>query len=386
MEYQVLSAVQKITSDRKPVVGYALGNGEAFGYNINDAFITLRTEYNADTIDIRRAPYIPEFIDALVILKPTIAFTDEDKLKLDQYVMRGGNIFWMVDNMYAEFDSLMNSNGFIAYDRALGLEDIMFKYGVRINQNLLQDMQCDKLGQMGGDPENPQMRLVDWPFFPVLNGTDHPISKNLDGIRTMFPNTLDTVKADGIKKTYLLRSSPNARVLAAPAKVDFEFLQIAPEISQFTIKDTGVAVLLEGKFKSLFASRIPRSTQEMLASINVPYISESIKDAKVIVVADGDIALNQVSAQRGPMPMGYNFYTNHTFSNREFFINALEYLVNPSGILETRAREFNLRLLDLKKIQEEKSKWQIINIAVPVIITILIGLLYQYIRKRKYTS
>src|SRR6187431_3095254 len=241
-----------------------LGNGEAFGYNINDAFLTLRSNYNTDTINIGEVPFISPQLDALVILKPTKPFSEADKLKIDQYVMHGGKVFWMIDVMYAEFDSLYKSNGFIAFDRALNLDDLLFKYGARINQNLLQDMQSDQLGQMNGDPKNPQRRLVSWPFFPVLNGTDHPISKNLDGVRAIFPNTVDTVKAQGIKKTFLLKSSSNARVLSTPAKVDFEFLQIAPDAKFFTVRDTSVAVLLEGKFHSFYEGRISKSIADSL--------------------------------------------------------------------------------------------------------------------------
>ena len=384
LEYKFASAIQKITSTSKPVIGYALGNGEAFGYNVNDAYMTLRNDYNSDTFNLQKEPYIPSSINALVILKPTIPFTDQDKLKIDQYVMRGGKVFWMIDNMYAEFDSLRNSNGFIAFDRGLNLEDILFRYGVRLNENLLQDMQCDKLGQI--DPNTRQTRLVDWPFFPILNGTNNPISKNLDGVRAMFPNTLDTVKADGIRKTFLLRSSANARVLTAPARIDFEFLQIAPDIKEFTVHDTAVAALLEGRFRSLYSGRIPKSFADSMNTDHVPVKDICDSTTKMIVVADGDIAMNLVSPQYGPMPMGYNFYTSYTYSNKEFFTNCLEYLVNPSGILETRAKDFTLRLLDLKKVKEQKTTWQFINIALPVLIIILFGLVYQQLRKRKYAA
>jgi ABC-2 type transport system permease protein len=384
LEYRFASAIQKITSDKKPLVGYALGHGEMWGYNVNDAVKTLIHDYRFDTVNIKKFPFIPSEFDALVILKPTIPFSDEDKMKIDQYVMHGGKVFWMIDNMYAEFDSLAKSGGFIAYDRALNLEDILFRYGVRLNQNLLQDMQCDKLGQMSNDPNNPQTRLVDWPFFPILDGTSHPITKNLDGVRAMFPNTLDTVKADGIKKSFVLKSSANARVLSAPAKVDFEFLNIAPDIKQFTVHDTTVAALLEGKFKSLYANRIPKAFADSMATYNVPMKTVCDMDTKMIVVADGDIAINQVSPQYGPLPMGYNFYTNYTFANKEFFSNCLEYLVNPSNILETRAKDFTLRLLDLKKVKEQKTTWQFINIALPVLIIILFGCIYQQLRRRKY--
>ena len=384
LEYKFASAIQKITINTKPLVGYALGNGEGWGYNVNDAVRTLIHDYRFDTINIKEVPYIPSAFNALVILKPTRPFSDTDKLKIDQYVMRGGKVFWMIDNMYDEFDSLRNSSGFIAFDRGLNLEDILFRYGVRLNENLLQDMQCDKLGQI--DPNNQQTRLVDWPFFPILNGTNHPVSKNLDGVRAMFPNTLDTVKADGIKKTFLLRSSTNARVLSAPAKVDFEFLQIAPDIKQFTVHDTTVAALLEGKFKSLYSGRIPKSFSDSMAIYHVPVRTVCDSGTKMIVVADGDIAANQTSPQYGPLPMGYNFYTNYTFANKEFFSNCLEYLVNSSGILETRTKDFTLRLLDLKKVKEQKTTWQFINIALPVLIIILFGFIYQQLRKRKYAT
>jgi gliding-associated putative ABC transporter substrate-binding component GldG len=386
LEYKFMHAVQKATADKKPIVAYALGNGEAFGYNINDAFLTLRSNYRTDTINIKEIPFIPSQIDALIIMKPTVPFTDADKLKIDQYVMRGGKIFWMIDPMFAEFDSLYNSKGFIAFDRGLNLDDILFKYGARINQNLLQDMESDQLGQMSSNPNNQQQRLVSWPFFPVLRGTNHAISRNLDGVRTLFPSTVDTVKAPGIKKAFLLRSSPNARILNTPAKIDYEFLQIAPDIKQFTVRDTSVAVLLEGQFQSLYTGRIPRSVADTLASWGVPFLNKSLIEGKMIIVADGDLALNSVSMRDGPMPMGYNFFTQHTFANKDFFMNAIEYLVNPSEILSTRAKEYTLRLLDPVKTKDEKTMWQIINIAAPILLIILFGFIYQQIRKRKYAA
>ena len=384
LEYKFASAIQKITSTSKPLIGYALGNGEIWGPNVDDAVRAMIHDYRFDTVNLKQIPYIPSAFNALVILKPTATFSDEDKLKIDQYAMRGGKIFWMIDNMYAEFDSLYKSHGFIAFDRGLNLEDILFRYGVRLNENLLQDMQCDKMGQI--DPNTQQTRLVDWPFFPILNGTSNPISKNLDGVRAMFPNTLDTVKADGIKKTFLLRSSANSRVLTAPAKIDFQFFQIAPDIKEFTVHDTAVAALLEGKFRSLYSGRIPKSFVDSMNSYHIPVKDICDSATKMIVVADGDIAWNAVSQQYGPLPMGFNFYTNYTFSNKEFFINCLEYLVNPSGILETRAKDFTLRLLDLKKVKEQKTTWQFINIALPVLLVVLFGVIYQQVRRKKYAA
>jgi len=384
MEYKFASAIQKITANEKPNVAYAMGHGEAWGYNVDDAVRTLFANYNFDTINLKQSPYIPKQINALVLLKPTLPFMDAEKLKIDQFIMHGGKVFWMIDNMYSEFDSLRNSEGFIAFDRGLNLEDLLFNYGIRINQTLLQDMQCDKLPQTSG--EGQQQRLVDWPFFPILNGSDHPITKNLDGVRALFPTVLDTVEATGIKKTVLLQSSNNARLLNAPAKIDFEFLQIAPHQSLFQQKNIPVAFLLEGRFKSLYTGRISKAMADSLSNMGMPFETVAKTEGKMILVSDGDIAGNQYSPSSGPLPMGMNLFTRYTFANKDFFTNSLEYLVNPSNILQARSKEFTLRLLDPRQVNEKKTTWQFINIALPVLIIILLGIIYQQIRKRKYAA
>jgi ABC-2 type transport system permease protein len=383
MEYKFASAIQKVTLKEKPKVGYALGNGEGWGYNVDDAIRTLFKNYRLDTVNIKTTPFIPQF-DALVVLKPTIAFTDADKMKIDQYVMHGGKIFWMIDNMYAEFDSLYKSQGFIAFDRALNLEDILFNYGVRINQSLLQDMQADQLPQISTNGSE-QSRLVDWPFFPVLNGTNHPISKNLDGIRLMFPTTIDTVEATGIKKTFLLESSSNARILDAPAKIDFEFFQIAPDPHLFQKKKIPVSVLLEGAFNSLYAGRTSKALLDSMAASGYSFLNNSGNN-KMIIVSDGDLAMNPYSPSTGPLSMGTNVFTRYTYANKEFFLNCLDYLVNPTDILNTRSKQFTLRLLDPKKTSEERTKWQLINIVLPIILIIIFGIIYQQFRRYRFTG
>lgn len=385
LEYNFGSAIQKLTATKKPTVAYMLGNGEAWGPTVDDAVRTLFSNYYADTLNIREFPYIPKGIDALVFIKPTIPFSDADKLKIDQYVMHGGKVLWFVDNMYAEFDSLYQSNGFVAFDRALNLEDLLFNYGVRINQGLLQDMQADQLPQVSGEGQGQQQRFVSWPFFPILNGTNHPISKNLDGVRSMFPTTIDTVAAAGIGKTFLLQSSNNARVLPAPAKVDFTFLQIAPNEKEFTQRQVPVAVLLEGDFRSLYAGRVPRAVADSLAAAGMPVKYKTGGPNKMIVVADGDIAMNQYSQFSGPLPMGRNLFTQYTFANKDFFLNSLEYLVNPSNILQTRAKEYSLRLLDPRRVKAEQTTWQLVNVALPIGLIVLFGWGYQQWRRRKYS-
>jgi gliding-associated putative ABC transporter substrate-binding component GldG len=346
--------------------------------------MTLQESYRTDTFNIAEAPFIPKQINALVILKPTRQFPDADKLKIDQYIMNGGKVFWMIDNMYAEFDSLYQSQGFIAFDRGLNLEDIMFNYGARIDQDLVQDRQSDQLPRVSG--EGGQQSVVDWPFFPVLNGTDHPITKNLDGVRSLFPTKLDTVEAEGIRKTILLQTSNNSRLLPAPAKIDFEFLQIAPDEKLFRQRNVPIAVLLEGNFRSLYRGRVPGAVRDSLAAYGVPVLENTAQPGKMIVVSDGDIAMNQFSPSMGPLPMGMNLFTRYTYANKDFFTNSLEYLVNPSDILQTRAKEYTLRLLDPKRVEEERTKWQAINIALPIVLIIGFGTLFQYLRKRKYAA
>ncbi|MDX1954373.1 MAG: gliding motility-associated ABC transporter substrate-binding protein GldG [Chitinophagaceae bacterium] len=386
LEYKFASALQKATAERKPLVGYVVGNGESWGYNVDDALRTLIREYRFDTVNLQTDRFIPSVFDALVMVKPTIPFTEDQKLKLDQYLMRGGKLFCMIDNLYDGFDSLYNKDGFIAYDRGLNMEDMLFRYGVRINQALLQDMQSDKLPQVSGQVgQQQQTRLVDWPIFPVLNGTKHPISKNIDGVRMMFPSTVDTVTAEGVDKTILLQSSANARVIPTPERVSFDFFQIAPDIKEFNKQYVPMAVLLEGKFRSLFANRLPRAMADTLARLyNTPFRAEAEPGAKLIVVGDGDLPMSQVSQTDGPLPMGMNLFTRVPYANKDFYENALDYLVNPSGILETRAKDYTLRLLDPKKVEEKKGMWQAINVAIPVLLVLVFALIYQRVRKGKY--
>ena len=390
LEYKFAAAIQKATTDKKPLVGYVLGNGELWGPNVDDAVRTLLKQYSFDTLNLQSDRYIPSVFDAIVMIKPAIKFSDNEKLKLDQYLMRGGKALFFIDNLYDGFDSLYNKDGFIAYDRGLNLEDQLFRYGVRINDALLEDMQCDKLPQISGQAgQQQQTRLVDWPIFPVLDGTNHPISKNLDGVRAMFPSTLDTVTAEGVKKTILLHSSANAKVVPTPERVSFDFLRMAEDLDakQFNQKNIPVAVLLEGKFRSLYANRISKTMTDTLANFyRTPFQSESSDQAKLIVVSDGDIAVNQVSQTQGPLPMGMNMFTHIPYANKDFYENALEYLVNPSGILETRAKDYTLRLLDPQKVSKNKTTWQFINIAAPVILIIIAGLIYRQIRKSRYAA
>lgn len=389
LEYKLANTIQKITQDSVPLIGYLLGNGEPFSYNVWDLIErTLKKTYSFSFLPIDSVKAIPPFFNAVVITKPTQAFTDEQKLKLDQYVMQGGKVLWMIDNLYAEMDSLQRSqNEFIAFDRGLNLQDQLFKYGVRINQDLVQSLASDKIpsvvGNMGG---KPQIELLPWPYFPLLSNTsNHPIAKNLDYVVSQFPNSIDTVQANGITKTILLNTASEARSLNTPAKVSWNSIQTEDDLKTFNKPNIPVAVLLEGSFASFFNNRLTTAMRDSLNSINTPFKAQS-NPTKMIVIADGDIALNSVSQTDGPLQMGMNPYTKYKYANNEFIANCIEYLVGNSGILETRSKDFTLRLLDKKKLEESKTTWQVIAIAVPLLLVIIFGALYQWLRKRKYSK
>ncbi|WEK36387.1 MAG: gliding motility-associated ABC transporter substrate-binding protein GldG [Candidatus Pseudobacter hemicellulosilyticus] len=389
LEFKFAQAIQKLTIETPPVVGYLLGNGEPFSYNVYDLIQrTLKPGYGFGFVPIDSVPLIPMDFDVLLVVKPTSPFSDAQKLKLDQYVMQGGKIIWLIDKLYAEMDSLLRKQSdFVAFDRGLNLDDLLFRYGARINGDLLQDLECDQLPlAVGSFGDRPQLELLPWQYFPLLSGySHHPISDNLDKVLSIFPNSLDTVKAPGIRKTVLLASSPNARLLTTPAIVSLNSVKTEDDLKTFNKPHIPVAVLLEGRFSSLYANRLSKGIMDTLAGLyGQPFRAAPVNENKMIVVADADIVSNVFTQKEGPLPMGYNQFTNYQYANREFFLNCVEYLVNPSGIMETRSKRFALRSLDPVRVEEDKTAWQLFSLAGPVALIALFGFGYQWLRKKKY--
>ncbi|MBS1743158.1 MAG: gliding motility-associated ABC transporter substrate-binding protein GldG [Bacteroidetes bacterium] len=392
LEFRFADAISKITEKEKPVVAYATGNGELMPGNYRTYDLVenvMRPNYNFYTFDLSRQPVIPHELQALIICKPTIPFTDEEKLKIDQYVMNGGKVMMFIDRLNAEMDSLQIKNEVIAYDRDLNLNDLLFRYGVRINGDLVMDLQCDYLPfDVNG---NGQFELLPWNYFPVLETkSNHPINKNLGFVAGQFVNSIDTVEATGIKKTILLNSSANARTIGSPALISGKENVSAPEDEKFRRANIPVAVLLEGKFRSLYANRLSQEMKDSLQKNGEAFLPEAVSNNKMIIVADGDIILNSVVKGNQPLPMGMNMFTygsqkEFPFANRDFLQNCLDYLVNTNDLSEAKAKDYVVRLLDTKKVDQQKSTWQLINIAVPVLIVILFAMIFQFLRRRKYS-
>jgi ABC-2 type transport system permease protein len=396
MEYQFAKTLDKLAADRKPGIAYATGNGEPVNERAYDISQTLKQDYDFRMLNLKEQPKVPEAVKVLMIVKPIELFREQEQLKIDQFVMNGGKLLCFIDNLIAEQDSLAIKPETIAYDRNLGLTELFFKYGARINPDLVMDLQCDVIPiVVGGTLDKPQMEFLHWNYYPILSAAGS-LNKSMGYISGRFVNSIDTIAAKGIVKTPLLISSPNSRIISTPALISLNENKDAPEDAKFKKNAIPVAMLLEGKFNSSFLNRIAKSQLDTMAAYGQAFKGSSA-DNKMIIVADGDMVLNDVMPETGPIPMGWNKYTYREYqqqseygkmflpvANREFLLNCVELLVNNAAISEARNKDIVLRLLDSKKVAAQKSTWQFINIGLPVLLVILFGWIYQQIRKRKY--
>lgn len=393
MEFKFANAINKLSQTSKPMIAYSIGNGEPDANNIHtyDLFnFTLKSDYNVFTFNLNTQPAIPDTFKLLMIVKPSKPFSDEEKLKIDQFVMRGGRLLMFVDKLEAELDSLKKlDNEIIAYDRNLGLNDLIFKYGARINSDLVMDLQCDFLPFVTNGKD--QMDYLHWNYFPLFESkSNHTINKNLGLVAGQFVNSIDTVEAEGIKKTILLSSSANARTIGTPALISGKENINAPEDDKFKKSNIPVAVLLEGKFQSVYSNHLSKVMQDSLEKYGALYQQQSFVDNKIIVIGVGDMVLN-ATKQGQPIPMGLNPFTvgtqyEYQFANKDFLQSCLDYLINPSGLSEAKAKDYTLRLLDPKKVSDQRFNWQLINISVPVVLLCLFAAIYYLLRRRKYTK
>lgn len=380
IEYELANAIYKLSNDNPKRIGLVTGHGELQGVQISALTSALLELYDVAEVSLTEEP-LSKF-DALIIAKPTSGFSDLDKYNLDQYLMKSGNVLFLVDKLEANMDSAARE-GYLAFPYNQGLDDMLFRYGVRLNMNLVQDASSGKyplfIGAEGG---NQKVQLMDWPFFPLINRyAEHSITTNLDGVMLKFASSIDTVKAVGIKKTPLMFTSPNSRVLAAPVSVSVENIRKELKPDQFTEQSIPVAYLLEGKFTSLFKNRF------LPTGVTSDDFSAEGRDAKVIVVADGDVARNGINPRtQQPQPLGFDRAMNYTFANKDLLLNMIAYLTDEDGLIKARNKEVKIRPLDKERINSEKAKWQTINLLLPLIAVALFGVARTYYRKRKYAK
>lgn len=391
MEYRFAKALDELNRPAKPFIAYSVGNGEPTGPETYSLQQTLQSDYQLFTFNLNNQPFIPDTFQVLMVVKPTEAFTESEKFKIDQFVMRGGKLLWFIDGLYAEQDSLRFQTQTIAYDRNLNLDDLLFRYGVRINPDLIMDLQSDFMPfAVGGSAGNPQYEFLHWNYYPLFESKgSHPITKNMGLVAGRFVNSMDTVGgSEGVRKSVLLSSSANSRVIKTPVLISLNENRNVPEDAAFRERNIPAAVILEGTFQSLFKARVSRAQTDSLKAANLSFRQSSVP-TQVVIAADGDMVLNDVSQQQGPLPLGMNLYTAGTqyeypFANREFLLNCLEYLVSRPDIIQTRNKEIVLRLLDSKKVAAQKTFWQFINIALPVLLIVFFGWVYHQVRRRRY--
>lgn len=388
MEFKIARAIMLLQRDSVPVVGYLTGNGQPLDYSVYDLVENvLRKDYYFKILPIDSVAFIPTEFKAIVIAKPTQPFSRAQRLKIDQYVMKGGKVIWAIDQLYASMDSLQRSSGsFVAYDQGLELDEQLFKYGVRINRDLVQDLESDKVPSVVGSVGNqPQIELLPWPYAPLLrNTTGSPIAKNLDFISSSFPQSLDTISTPGIKKEVLLSTSDYARSLETPALVEWRSVKTEQDLQLFNKKQLPIAVLLEGKFGSAFSNRLSKEEVDELTAAGSSFLSSSVASNSMVVISDGDLLLNPVNEQEGPLAMGMNSYTRQPFANRDFISNVLFYLTGGEEVIAARSKIFRLRLVDKDKIENEKLFWQAINMLLPILLLACFYFINSFYRNKKY--
>jgi ABC-2 type transport system permease protein len=383
LEYGLVSAIKKANTGGRPRIGFTEGHKELSDVQLNDAMRSLSDGFEVGRVDLKTIPFRTlGQLKLLVIPKPDQPFTEAEKFKLDQYIMQGGRVLWAIDQVNAELDSLRGHGGEqMAFPKQLNLDDQLFTYGLRINYDLIADMSCVQIpiatGSVGGQP---QIQMLPWLYYPLFIPTSaNPIVRNLDGIRSEFASTIDTLGAKNVHTTVLLTTSAFNKKISAPHIISLQAVEQEPTPKDFAgnIKITGV--LLQGVFKSDFRNRpVPEGITEP-----VTVRSQSVS-TKMVVLSDGDILKNQVGTDGSPYPLGYDHYTRQSFGNKNLLLNLADYLTDDSGLISLRNKEIRLRLLDRAKIRAEKLNWQLINTVTPLLMVLIFAIFQHYLRKRRY--
>ncbi|SFE03082.1 gliding motility-associated ABC transporter substrate-binding protein GldG [Flavobacterium phragmitis] len=388
LEYSIADAINKVTKTKQKKVAIIKGNGELRERHIAQMLKQIHESYligpfTLDSVAKNPNGTLSELkkYDLAIIAKPTERFSDEEKEVLDQFIMNGGKTLWMIDQVAADMDSLYNDAGAtLAYPRDLNLNDMFFKYGFRINPDLIKDEQATPIKLATGEQGSAtQYQDFVWKFAPqVFPTSQHPIVKNLGGIKFDFANPIDTLK-NGIKKTILLQSSQYSKTIGSPVEVNLNMVTEKTTPQDYPNKgNLNLAVLLEGNFHSAFENRV------------LPFKDNSFtakgKPNKMIVVADGDIARNQLDKNRMPVELGYDQRTGNLYDNKDFIMNCINYLLDDTGLINIRSKDVELPLLDKEKVYESYTQTQVITIGVPILILTVFGLVFTFVRKRKYSK
>ncbi len=391
LEYKFSNAIEKLLNNRRPNIFFSRGHGELDKTETADLEHSLAPFYNVGSFNLDSVIEIPfrdtAKIDIVIVAKPQTAFSEKEKFLIDQYVMQGGKIIWLIDKLDVDLAAMQKTGKYIPIERQLNLDDLLFKYGFRIQPNLILDLECARIPmRVGAIGTQPQLELFPWYYYPIMSpSSDHPIVKSLDRVWLQFPSSLDTLKTKiATKKTILLASSTKSRLQYVPTELNFEFLRYPVEPEKFNKGSQPVAAIAEGNFSSLFAGRVSAEQMGVLQKLGLNFLDES-KPTKMLVVSDGDIARNEYDTRKNALlPLGYNRFENYKFANKDFLLNSVEYLLDQNGIIEARSKEIKLRLLNTTKVKAETSFWRTLNIGLPIVLLLIAGFVTYYLRRKKY--
>lgn len=396
LEYVLSNAIRNLSRAQKPKIGFLLGHGELERGAVYDIQMALNENYHMENVYLNgninaltgrnraakdSSMHFYNKFDVLVVAKPILPFTDQELYLIDQFVMYGGRVLWLVDPLAADLDSLAEQPQTVAVRFPLNLDEMFFTYGVRVNPDLIMDVRCRPIPMtVGYVGDKPQLKFCPWFYFPELVPiSQHPIVRNLDLIKTDFVSSIDLIDND-IQKTVLLQTSEFARVKNAPAIIDMNEGKVEPDRRLFNRSNIPVAVLLEGSFKSMWRSRLAPSFTEIP---EMGYKDTSIY-TKMIVISDGDMIKNRFNYQdQTGYPLGYDYYTRTMYANKQFLMNAIDYLAGQEDALSTRSRDIKLRKLDSMKVKEQRAIYQWLNVLLPVVLVCIGGVIYVFIRRRR---
>ncbi|MAM17640.1 MAG: gliding motility-associated ABC transporter substrate-binding protein GldG [Gramella sp.] len=383
LEYVLADGISKLVYPRKKKIAIMRGNGELPDANIADFVKTLQQYYYTAPFTLDSVAKVPqrtlkelEQYDLMIEPKPTQAYSEKEKLVLDQYLMNGGKMIWLAEMTNMESDSLMNASGTaIAIPKDLNLGDYFFSYGIRINPELVKDLYSAPIILASGEGSETRFNPYPWFYSPLTTSPNqHPIINNLEAVKFEYANPIDTLK-NGIHKTVLLTSSPRTEVQGTPLQISLDLVNEKPDLKAFNSGEQNLAVLLEGQFPSVYKNRIK--------PFELDDVKDQSSDTKMLVISDGDVIKNDL--QRGrPVELGFDRFTGNSYGNKEFLLNAVNYMLDDNGLIDIRSKEVRIAFLDSEKLEAERMTWQLINLAAPLVILALFGLGFHYYRRRKY--
>lgn len=383
LEYAFAEGFQKLVTPKSKKIAILKGNGQLEDRYLADFLQTVKEHYfiapfTLDSVATNAEATLKKLndFDLIISAKPTEAFTEEEKLVLDQFTMNGGNSLWLTESILMDKDSLYNDKGRgIALINDLNLNDFFFKYGVRINPVIVNDMYSAPITIAMGEGSNAQFQPLKWPYSPLAAGNpEHPITSNLNLVKFDFASQLDTLKSS-TTKTILLQSSKLTKLEGVPKEITLQIVTQDPDPSTYTKGPQNLAVLLEGQFTSVYKDRIKPFNSALNKDLS--------PDTKMIIIADGDVIKNDV-VKNQPQELGFDRWTGQSFGNKEFLLNAVNYLLSDGNLLNVRTKDINIAFLDAQKIEDRKTQWQLISIGLPLLILALFGLVFNYVRRRKY--